>query len=88
MWAFSNYGKGATLCCAAWASHCSDFSCGGSRGPGFAAFSSHGTWTLEPKAIAPRHAVSSLTGIEPASPALAGGFLTTGSPGKSCFFLF
>ena len=26
-------------------------------------------------------------GFEPVSPALAGGFLTTGPPGKSCFFL-
>ena len=33
--------------------------------------------------VAPWHVGSSGTGIEPVSPALAGGFLTTGPPGKS-----
>ena len=45
-------------------------------------FSSHGLWTLEPRATAPQQADSSSTGIEPVSPALAGGFLTTGLLGK------
>ena len=37
--------------------------------------------------VVPRHVVSSRPGIEPMSPALAGGFLTTVPPGKS-FSLF
>ena len=87
MRASPSYGKGAILCCGAWASRCGDFSCGGSRGPGCVGFSSHGMWTLEPRATAPRQADSSSTGIEPVSPALAGGFSTTGPLEKS-FFLF
>ena len=46
-------------------------------------FSSHGTraWLLRGLWNLPR------AGIEPVSPALAGGFLTTGSPGKSSVLL-
>ena len=33
-------GRGAALCCDAWAARCCGFSCGGSRGPGCAGFSS------------------------------------------------
>ena len=35
--------------------------------------------------VAPRHVGSSRPGLEPVSPALAGGFLTTASPGKTFF---
>ena len=37
--------------------------------------------------VAPRHVGSSRPGLEPASPALADGFLTTVPPGKSYYFL-
>ena len=37
--------------------------------------------------VAPWHVGSSWTGIEPVSPALAGGFLTTGPPGSPVSFL-
>ena len=85
--AFSSCGeKGATLCCGARAYHCSGFSCCGAWALGARAsvvvacgLSScgaraqllHSTWDLPGP------------GIEPMSPALAGGFLTTASPGKS-----
>ena len=36
--------------------------------------------------VVPRHVASSGPGIDPPSPALAGRFLTTGPPGKSCNF--
>ena len=83
---------GATLGCGAWASHCGDFSCCRARAVGVQAsvvvargLSSCGTraslfrgmWDLPGP------------GLEPVSPALAGGFLTTAPPGKSlshCFF--
>ena len=76
---------GATLHCGAQASHCGGFSCCGARALGKRAsvvvargLSScgtrasllHGTWDLPGP------------GIEPVSPALAGGFLTTAPPGK------
>ena len=63
---------GATLPCGVRASHCDDFSCCRAqvldlelKGHGAWAFD-HGEWDL------PR------PGIKPVSPALAGGFLTTG----------
>ena len=77
---------GATLRCGAWASHCGGSSCCGAQAPGVWAsvvvargLSSCGAqtqllcgmWDL------PR------PGLEPVSPALAGGFLTTAPPGKS-----
>ena len=88
---------GATLCCNAWASHCSGFSCCGARALGARAsvvaargLSSCGSRALE-------HMLSSCgaraqllrgmwdlprPGLEPMSPALAGRFLTTVPPGK------
>ena len=77
---------GPTLCCSVRASHCSGFSCCGARALGARAsvvverrLSSCGAraqllcgmWDL----LRP--------GIDPMSPALAGGFLTTAPPGKS-----
>ena len=68
----------ATLRCSARASHCSGFSCGRARALermlsscGTRAYLPRGMWDLPGP------------GIEPVSPALAGGFLTTGPPGKS-----
>ena len=78
---------GATLCCGAWASHCGGFSCCRARaldtwasvvvarGPSSCAAWAQllrGMWDL------PR------PGLEPVSPALAGGCLTTAPPGKPC----
>ena len=68
---------GATFCCGARASHCGGFSCCGSwtlehrlSSCGAQAYLLCGMWDL------PR------PGLEPVSPALAGGFLTTAPPGK------
>ena len=76
---------GATLCCSAWASHCGGFSCCGAQALGARtsvvvacglsscgtrALLLCGTWDLPGP------------GLEPVSPALAGGFLTTEAPGK------
>ena len=93
----------ATLRHGARAPHCSGFSCCGARAPGAWAsavvahgLSSCGSWALE-------HSLSSCgaraqllhgtwdppgPGLEPVSPAFAGGFLTTAPPGKSpyCWF--
>ena len=88
--AFSSCGdQGATLCCDMRASHCGGFSLQstGSRRVGF---SSCGSWAPDAQAqqlwltglVAPRHVGSSRPGLEPVSPALAGGFLTTAPPGK------
>ena len=73
MWAFSS--------CGARASHCGGFSCCGAgllgtraSVPVAQAKLSHGVWDLPGP------------GIEPASPASAGRFLTTGPPGKSLSF--
>ena len=83
--------EGATLRCGARASHCGGFSCCGARALGAWAsvvvargFNScgsrasllRGMWDL------PR------PGLEPVSPALAGGFLTTAPPGKSQVLIF
>ena len=77
---------GATLCCDAWASHCSGFSCCGAwalgaqpsvvvacglRSCGTRAQLLHGTWDLPG------------SWLKPMPPALAGRFLTTAPPGKS-----
>ena len=94
---------GATLCCGAWASHCGGFSCCRAQALGARAsatvargLSNCGSRTLE-------HRLSSCgmraqllrgmwdlpgAGIEPVSPALAGGFLTTVPTGKSQRSLF
>ena len=78
--------EGATLHCCARASHCCGFSCCGAR--------ALGTWV----SVAVARGLSSCgsraqllhsmwglpgPGLEPAPPALAGGFLTTVPPGKS-----
>ena len=95
--------SGATLCYGAQASHCNGFSCCRARALGTWAsvavargLSSCGSWTVE-------HRLSSCgawaqllhgmwdlprPGLEPVSPALTGGFLTTAPPGKSPFFQF
>ena len=93
---------GATLCCGAQASHCRGFSCCRARALGMRAsvvvargLSSCGLQALE-------HRLNSVSraqllhgmwdlpgpGLEPVSPALAGGFLTTVPPGKSCQLIF
>ena len=63
--------------CGVQASHCGGFSCGGAQALehghsscGKQASLSHGIWDLPGP------------GIEPLCPALAGGFFTTGPPGK------
>ena len=90
-------GEGATLHCNAQASYCSGFSCCGAWALGARAsvvvargLSSCGSWALECR-LSSCGAQSQLPcsmwdlpgpGIEPLSPALAGGFLTTVPPGK------
>ena len=89
---------GATLHCGAWASHCSGSSCCGARalGPqasvvGARGLSSCGSQALE-RRLSSCGAWAQLlcgmwdlpgAGIEPVSPELADGFLTTAPPGKS-----
>ena len=95
--AFSSCGERGLLCCGAQASHCNGFTCWGARALGAWAsvvvtrgLSSCGSQALE-------HRLSSCgawaqllrgmwdlpgPGLEPVSPALAGGFLTTEPPGK------
>ena len=89
---------GATLCCSVWSSHCGGFSCCGARALGSRAsvvvalglsscgsralehrLSSCGTWA----SLLPGTWDLRRPGLEPVSPALAGGFLTTVPPGKS-----
>ena len=91
--------RGAPLLssCGAGASHCGVFSCCGARAPGAWARSC-GSWALEhrlnscgPQAYLLR-GMRDLpgSGLEPASPALAGGFSTTeprGKPKSYCIFL-
>ena len=95
---------GATLRCGAQASHCGGFSCCrawtlGTRTSVVVArgLSSCGSWALECR-LSNCGAQALLLrgmwdlpgpGLEPVSPALAGGFLTTVPPGKSLFlFLY
>ena len=90
--AFSRCGEQGPLCsCGMQASHCSGFSCCGAWALGLVGFSccllqalgqglgSCGTWTQLP-CVTGR---LSRPGIQPVSPAMAGGFLCTGLPGKS-----
>ena len=87
VWAFSSCGKRELLlCCGSWASHCGGFSCCRARALGLRAsvvvahrLSSCSTWTQLLRGMWDLPA----PGIEPVSPALAGGFLTTAPPGKS-----
>ena len=89
---------GLILHCGAWASHCGGFSCCGAWALGVWAsvavargLSSCGSWALECRLSSCGtwaqllHRMWDLPGpgIEPMSPALAGGFLTTAPPGKS-----
>ena len=93
---------GATLRCSAWASHCSGFSCCGAWALGAQAsvvvargLSSCGSQALEHSLSSCGARVQLLHGIwdlpgpglEPVSPALAGRFLTTAPPEKSCILL-
>ena len=94
---------GAAFHCGAPASHCGGFSCCGARALGVRAsvgvacrLSSCGSRALERRLSSCgaraqlRRGVWDLPGpgLEPVSPALAGGFLTTAPPGKpyNCFF--
>ena len=68
---------GAALPCGVRASHCDDFSCCRAQVLDLV-LKSHGPWAFDRDVWdLPR------PGIKPVSPALAGGFLTTGPPGKS-----
>ena len=88
---------GATLRCVARASHCGGFSCCGARALGTWAsvvvargLSSCGSWALQRRLSSCGARAQLLrgmwdlprAGLEPVSPALAGGFLTTAPPGK------
>ena len=77
---------GATLCCGVWTSHCGGIFCCGAQALGVWAsagaacgLSSCGTWALLLRGMWKLPS----PGIEPMSPALADGFLSTESPGKS-----
>ena len=81
--------------CGVEASYCGGFSCCRARALG-AGFSSCGSWALERKLSSCGAQAQLLCGmwelprpgLEPMSPALAGGFLTTAPPGKSQLLLF
>ena len=88
---------GAILRCSAWASHCGGFSCCGAWALGMRAsvvvargLSSCGSQALELRLSRCGTRAQLLrgmwdlprAGLEPMSPALAGGFLTTAPPGK------
>ena len=81
---------GATLCCGAWASHCGAFSLR-STGSRHAGFSSCGLRALECRLSSCGARALLLCsmwdlpgpGLEPVSPALAGGFLTAAPPEKT-----
>ena len=84
----------ATLHWSAWASHCSDFSCGAGV-LGHIDFSSCGSWAVEHRPVVVAHGFScSITyeifpdqGSNSLTPALAGKFFTAEPPGKkSCYF--
>ena len=86
-----------TLCCGAWASHCGGFSCCRAQALGLRAsvvvacrLSSCGSWAIECRFSSCGAQTQLLVGmwdlprpgLEPVSPALAGGFLTAVPPGK------
>ena len=62
-----------------WAFHCGGFSCCRAWALGCVGFNSYVTWSYLPRGM--RNLPG--PGIKPVSPALAGGFLTTGPPWKS-----
>ena len=95
--------SGATLCCSARASHCSGFSCCGAQALRAQAsvvvargLSSCGSRALERRLSSCGARAYSLRGmwdppgpgLEPVSPAWAGGFLTTAPPGKPRLHFF
>ena len=94
---------GTTLRCGVWASHCGGFSCCGTQALGMWAsvvvacrlsscgsralecrLSSCGTWAQLLRSMWDLPG----PGMEPMSPALPGGFLTTVPPGKSRLYIF
>ena len=83
-------------CSDARASHCSDFSCWGAQVLGCVDFSGCGSWAVEHRLRSCGTWAQLLCGmwdlprsrIKPMSPALAGGFLTIGPPGKSTWVFF
>ena len=94
---------GVTIPCSVRASHCNGFSCCRARAPGMRAsvvvacgLSSCGLQALERRLSSCCTRAQLLRGmwdlpgpgLEPVSPALAGGFLTTAPPGKPCLFVF
>ena len=88
--AFSSCSSGGyALCCGTRNSHCHSFSCCGAWAPRCMGFTSCSSWAPECRlsscgAQSPcsmRHL--SGPGIKPLAPYLAGGFFTTGLPGKS-----
>ena len=94
---------GATLRCGVWASHCGGFSCCGAQALGTWAsvvvahgLSSCGSWALERRFSSCGTWAQLLRGmwelpgpgLEPVSPALAGGFLTTVPPGSPTDYYF
>ena len=79
-----SFEQGLLSSCGMQASHCGGFSC-------------WGLWALHTwSSVVVMHGLScpkawgnlSIPGIKPVSPALAGGFLATGLPGKSCLVVF
>ena len=76
LWVFSS--------CSTWASHCGGFSCCRAWAPGCEGLSSDGSWA---QLLCSTWDLSG-PGIELMSHVLAGGFLTTRLPGKSCSFAF
>ena len=82
--AFSSYSKWRLLSsCSAQVSHCGGFSCCRARALGHAGFSGCDTWAQFLRGMWNHPGPA----VETISPAVAGGFLTTGPPGKSwtCF---
>ena len=82
---FSRCGEwGLLSSCGARAFHHGGFPCCRAQALGQAGFSSHAPWAL----LLPGMWDLPGSGIEPVSPALAGGFFTAESPGKpSCYLL-
>ena len=90
--AFSSYSEQGLLSnCGAWACHCSGFTGCRAQALECMGFSSRDTWALGYGSVVVVHRLSSPTahgiflgqGLTLLTPALAGGFLTTGPPGKS-----
>ena len=86
---FYNCGEWRLLpSCDAWASHGSGLFCCKAWAPGHTGFRSCSTWAQQlwfTGLVAPWHVGSSRTGLQPMSPALAGGCPSTVPPGKSSY---